>query len=248
MVLQNFYTQGEYLQKNPDWHVESSPWKTEGIIKMMVRNNISPKTVCEIGCGAGEILRLLQQQLDSDCSFRGYEIAPQAIELAKSRENARLHFKLGDVREEKDAHFDLILVIDVLEHFEDCFSFLREIKPMSDYKILLLPLDINVVSVLRGQLLSYHFATGHLHYFTKEIALQMLKENGYEVFDYFYTTQPNIGIAWDEIRKNPLKLPKKLFGFFKRRLERMPRELFFSINPDLAVRIFGEWKLLVLVK
>lgn len=248
MVLQDFYTQGEYLQKNPDWHVESSPWKTKGIVQMMARNTIRPKTVCEIGCGAGEILKLLQQQLDSECSFWGYEIAPQAVELAKSRENTKLRFKLGDVRDEKDSYFDLILIIDVLEHFEDCFTFLRDIKPLSEYKILLLPLDINVVSVLRGQLLSYHFATGHLHYFTKEIALQLLKENGYEVLDYFYTAQPNIGIAWDEIRKNPLKLPKRLLGFFKRSLVRMPRELFFSINQDLAVRIFGERKLVVLVK
>ena len=51
------YTNGYYLEKNPTWHVEDSSWKAKNIIKMMKRNNIVPKTICEVGCGAGEILR-----------------------------------------------------------------------------------------------------------------------------------------------------------------------------------------------
>src|SRR5438874_5172827 len=173
-MLEELYTSGTYLEKNPTWHVGESPWKAREITRMMARNKILPKTVCEVGCGAGEVLRLLQGTMDPECVFWGYEISPQAFELCKSRANEKLHFKLLDIREEKDAFFDLILVMDVLEHMEDYFSLLRAIQQKSPYKIIHIPMDLSVRSVLRGYLLNYRRAYGHLHYFTKEIALQML--------------------------------------------------------------------------
>src|SRR5215467_11668917 len=125
MRFEEIYTSGEYLEKNPTWHVEKSPWKAKQIMKMVARSGIAPKTICEVGCGAGEILRQLQEEMDPACSFWGYEISPQAFELAKSRVNERLHFKLADIRQE-DGSFDLILIVDMLEHLENCFSFLRD--------------------------------------------------------------------------------------------------------------------------
>ena len=101
MIMEQFYTSGEYLEKNPTWHVDEFPWKANAILQMLRRNSIAPQTICEIGCGAGEILKILQNRLDTNCKLWGYEIAPQAIELCKSRANERLHFKLGDVREEE---------------------------------------------------------------------------------------------------------------------------------------------------
>lgn len=249
MVVQDFYTSGEYLEKNPDWHVEESPWKAHGILEMMRRHNMHPKTVCEVGCGAGEILKILQQRLDADCQFWGYEIAPQAYELAKSRENENLHFKLADFREEVGAYYDLILIIDVLEHFEDPFSFLRHIKSESEYKILQLPLDVHVLSVLRNELIEFRHATGHLHFFTKDIALQILKDNGYEVIDYFYTLPPLLdGMSLKYRKSGFLRLPITLLRIVKRSLQRLPGLLFYALNKDLAVRIFGGWRLVVLVK
>jgi len=249
MVVKDFYTSGEYLEKNPDWHIEASPWKARGILQMLQRNNIHPKIICEVGCGAGEILKILQGHLDDDCQFWGYEIAPQAYELAKSRENENLHFKLADFREEENAYYDLILIIDVLEHFEDPFSFLRQIKTVSEYKILQLPLDVHVLSVLRNELIKYRHTTGHLHFFTKDIALQIFRDNGYEVLDYFYTIPTLLdGMSQKRSKSGPLRLPITLMRIVKRSLQRLPRVLFYAINKDLAVRILGGWRLMVLVK
>jgi len=152
------------------------------------------------------------------------------------------------MRDEKDASYDLILIIDVLEHFENCFSLLRDIKPKSEYKILQLPLDIFALSVLRNQLIDYRHATGHLHFFTKDIALEVLKDNGYEVLDYFYTLQPFDTTSWAEVTGNPRKLAGKLLRLVKMGLPRLPGKLVYAINKDLAVRIFGGWRLVVLAK
>src|SRR5947209_5456061 len=66
-MSENMYTSGEYLEKHPTWHAEDSFGKAEEIIRMMARNNIMPKTICEVGCGAGEILKQLQGHMESQC-------------------------------------------------------------------------------------------------------------------------------------------------------------------------------------
>ncbi len=108
-MIENMYTSGEYLERHPTWYVEDSPWKAKQIIRMMTQNNMLPETICEVGCGAGEILKQLQVRLGSQCTFWGYEISPQAFELCKSRENEKLHFRLADISQEAQAVFDLIL-------------------------------------------------------------------------------------------------------------------------------------------
>src|ERR1051326_937933 len=162
MKLEEVYTSGEYLEKNPTWHVEESPWKARQIMRMLARNSLTPPTICEVGCGAGEVLKQLQGKVDAACTFWGYDISPQAIELAKSRANEHLHFKLADLQQEQEASFDLMLILDVIEHLEDYFSFLRDLQSRSQYKIIHLPLDLSVQSLLRPHgLLGNRRAYGH---------------------------------------------------------------------------------------
>src|SRR5579859_7683147 len=139
-MFEELYTSGSYLEKNPTWHVEESPWKAKQVLRMIAQNNMVPGTICEVGCGVGEVLKQLQEHMDNESLFWGYDISPQAFELCKSRANERLHFKLADIRQEQDTFFDLILVMDVIEHLEDYFGFLREIRSKSQYKILHIPL------------------------------------------------------------------------------------------------------------
>ncbi len=227
-MLENIYTSGAYAAKHPTWDTEHSSWKAKQIMRMMARNNIVPKTICEVGCGAGEILKQLQEKMDSDCTFWGYEISPQAFELCKDRANEKLHFKLADIKQEQDIIFDVILLMDVIEHLEDYFSFLREIKAKSRYKILHIPLELALISVLNDSLLiKAREDYGHIHHFTQKIALQMLKDLGYEVIDNFYTDTADLNF---KNIKDPI------------------RKLLFAIHKDLAVRVFGRWSLLVLAK
>ena len=248
-MTQDLYTSGAYLQKNPLWHADESPWKANYVLQIIAKNSIAPKTICDVGCGAGEVLRLVQEGMNEGCIFWGYEISPQAFALCHSRANERLHFKLADIRQEKGAHFDLILLLDVLEHLEDYFTFLREIQPKSEYKIIHIPLDISARTVFRGDLIKFRAAYGHIHYFTKDLAIQMLKDVGYEVVDYLYTWQSNsIHFVWNENRNNPRKLARRLVGFIGRTILGVPSQILFAIHKDLAVRVIGRWRLLVLAK
>ncbi len=232
MLEQNIYADGTYLAKNPDWHVDESPFKAGQILRMLQKNRLQPQTIAEVGCGAGEVLKLLREQMDTACRFWGYDISPQALELSKSRADARLQFKLADISQEEGAFFEMILVLDVIEHVEDYFGFLRGIRPKSDYKIFHFPLDVSVQAVARKRgLLIRRELYGHIHYFTKETALASLEESGYEVVDYFYTPRC-IELAKSTIQK----------------VARLPRIVCFAIHQDLAVRILGGYSLLVLAK
>ena len=231
--MKNIYLSGDYLNMNPKWHIEDSKWKAEQILKILKKNKLKPKNICEIGCGGGEILRQLQLNMSKNCNFFGYEISPQAFELCKERANSKLHFELNDNLNYSEKYFDLILIIDVIEHIENYFDFLRKIKLKSKYKVFHIPLELSVQSILRSNpLLNCRELVGHLHYFTKEIALRILKDLDYKIIDYFYTAGTN-------------ELPAKTI---KSWLARLPRKVLFKINKDFGVRILGGYSLIVLAE
>src|SRR5208282_1713549 len=57
------YQNGTYLEHNPSWHAEESPFKIRQIRKMIERQHLVPKTVCDVGCGVGMVLAGLQQYM-----------------------------------------------------------------------------------------------------------------------------------------------------------------------------------------
>lgn len=228
----NVYVSGEYLKNNPGWHIDESPFKVNHILRMLEKNRLRPKSICDVGCGAGEVLKLLHEKMDDACVFWGYDISPQALEMSRSRANERLQFKLGDVSQEEGIFFDLMLVLDVLEHVEDYFGFLTAIRPKSELKIFHIPLDLSVQTVLRKRgLLKRRQLYRHIHYFTKETALEALKDNGYKLLDYFFTSH-SIECGEETGQK----------------IARLPRKICFAIHQDLTVRILGGYSLLALVK
>jgi 2-polyprenyl-3-methyl-5-hydroxy-6-metoxy-1,4-benzoquinol methylase len=226
------YVDGSYLASQPSWHVEDSAWKAAHVLRMLGKHHISPTSVCEVGCGAGEILRVLQEQLPVACRFTGYDVSPQALELARSRANARLVFKQGSPVDTSDA-FDLILLMDVIEHVEDYFALLRGVRDKAEYKVLHVPLDLSVQSVLRAKpIMRARTVVGHIHYFTKEIVLTALQDAGYDVIDHVYT-----GAAVDAPGLS-----------FAQRAARLPRRALFRVSEDFAARILGGYSLLVLAR
>lgn len=227
------YLNGKYYEYNPTWDAEDAPWKADLIFDLIHKHRLQPETICEIGCGSGEILKQLQQKMSPNCIFIGYEISPHAFEFCRLRSNERLIFRLKNFFDDPDSSFDLILLIDLIEHLEDYFKFLRGLKNKSPYVILHIPLEMFVLSALHPKfLLGQRQKVGHLHYFSKDTSLQILRELGYEVIDYSYTPG--------------FTLPRN-YGV-KDKLLKIPRRLFFPIFKDFTVRIFGGYSLLVLVK
>ena len=234
--MTSIYCNGEYLKNNPTWRAEDSAWKAQQISQIIDRNKISFHSVMEVGCGAGAILTALSFRYEDDkCSFDGYDISPQAIAMAKMNDDPRVRYFLGDpLSEERDKHYDILLMIDVFEHVRDYMGFLESRKNKANYKIFHIPLDLSVSSIFRNTLLEPRRSVGHLHYFTAESALATLEDTGHEIIDYNFTSG-----AIDLYRQRPK---------FKTAIANAPRRLVSKFSIQLSARLFGGFSLLVLTK
>ncbi|WP_271782599.1 class I SAM-dependent methyltransferase [Aquimarina algiphila] len=232
-MTEKMYTEenSEYLKNNPTWHIEGSPWKAKQILKMLNRNPIDPKSIAEVGCGAGEILNQLHLSMPEDVIFSGYDISIDAINIARQREKDRLEFKYEDFVE-TNKKFDLLLMIDVFEHVNDYLGFLKMCKDKAEHTIFHIPLDISVIRILKNELISSRKSVGHLHHFMKETAIATLEDCGYEIIDFFYTT-------------SFMDFPRKTISS---KITYFPKKIMYKANKDLAVKLLGGCSLLVLAK
>jgi SAM-dependent methyltransferase len=230
-MSKTIYYTTEYLQKNPTWHVEDSARKAEYVLDMIQRCNLKPRRICEVGCGVGEILNQLQAQMDEGIEFDGYDVSPHAIRLAKRREKGYVKFYNEDALEKSDTYYDLVLVVDVIEHVEDYWTFLRKVRLRGLYKLFHIPLDLNVLNLLNGKLMKKRVDVGHIHYFTKDTALDTLKSTGFEIICSCYTP-----VAIDA--------PSSLMS----RALVLPRKIAFRLSQDFAACLFGGFSLIVLTK
>jgi SAM-dependent methyltransferase len=186
------YRGQEYSQANPDWHAEDSPWKADQILAGL--GDWRPGSVCEVGCGVGGVLGALRDRLP-DATLVGYDIAPEAVDVARALEDHRLSFRLADPSDDEE-RFDLMLIVDVIEHVADPIGFMAAVRPKAERTVLHVPLDLSVQTVLRpGVLMGRRESVGHIHYFNPEAALAAIRDAGYAVRDVRYT--PVFEVAGD---------------------------------------------------
>ena len=186
--MSDIYSDGTYLAITPSWHTEDSAWKARQIMRGIAQAKIQPASVCDVGCGAGEVIRILADMLAQDVRLVGFEPSPQASGLQRQDHSARLRFIQGDFLEQPMEHFELLLAIDVFEHVPDYLGFLQAIRQRADYAIFHIPLELTALNLLNPLALAHHRNTlGHLHFFDREIALAAIKECGYDILCDFFT-------------------------------------------------------------
>lgn len=230
--MEDFYRDGGYAAANPSWHEADAPWKARQIRSILEDNDVSFETFCEVGCGTGEILVQLSEAFPG-ATFTGYDISPQAFELAQRRQRPRVTFHAKDVLAEPEGPFDVVLVADVIEHVEDYVGFTRGVRELGALKVFHIPLDLSVQSVARMRpIMGLRRGVGHIHYFTKDTALALLQDCGHEVLDWRYTA-------------SRLELPDQARSS---RVVAPLRRAAFRWDPDLTVRVLGGYSLLVLAK
>jgi len=232
----SIYENGEYLRHHPSWHAEDSDWKARHIYEILVDHDINPATVCEVGCGSGIVLQRLSEALVTAERFVGYDVAADAITMARSNQNERIQFVHADLLAIESPQFDLVLAIDVFEHVEDYLGFLRLLRKKGKYFVFHIPLDLSLWTIVRPNLLlNMREIAGHLHYFNRETALATLESTGYQIVARRYTSG---GI---DLVKAGWCQPKSL-------ILRELRRALAALNPGLAARVLTGFSLLILAQ
>lgn len=228
--MKDIYNDSTYLNNNPTWHEEDAPFKTTKIIELLARNSISFNTVAEIGCGSGEILVQLESQLHEVTNYFGFDISTDAINIAKKKETDKIKFELRDLsNKNENCFYDLLLVIDVIEHLDNYFNFLDGIVSKSKYTIFHIPLDMCVWSLFREKkLIESKNRIGHIHNFTEDFIINILSDHGFEIIDKIYT-EP----TFEEISN-------------KQRFINFIRKFIFKINKRFCTKTLGGYSILLL--
>ena len=231
-LVSSRYLNGSYAEKNPDWDSSDAPWKAERITELLASHALHPASMVEIGCGSGGVLACLRKRFP-EAKIAGFDIAPDVVGFWQAHEGSGICFTLGDFFAHAQPVPDLILVLDVLEHLGNPFEFLTRLCNSARHVVFHIPLDLSATSVFREvPLLHVRDKVGHLHYFTKGLALAMLDECGFEVIEARYT-----GAAFSAPQRG-----------FKTRLAGLLRRLTFAALGDAGVRLLGGETLMVLAR
>lgn len=235
MKIEQRYLDGSYLQKNPNWDRADATWKADQVLKILTDHKVAPTSVCEIGCGSGDILRSLSSRLTA-ARLVGYDVSPQLANFWNSVEpglSGGPTFHLADFHTKNTEVFDLLLMLDVFEHVRDPFSFLEATRPHAKKFVFHIPLDLNAISVARrSPLIAARRNVGHLHFYTKDLALETLTDSGYKIIDWRYTGA-SLNMQTRSVKTHIARLPRRVAGL---------------INKDWAVRILGGETLVVLAE
>ena len=153
----------------------------------------------------------------------------------------KLKFYNNDFLELDLEPFDVLLLLDVLEHIPDYLGFLNSISNRARWYIFHIPLDISVHTIIRQSPIMYmRRQYGHLHYFLQETALATLEDTGFHIVDSFYTMDAYSIEDLQKAEKSTRKLVWKLWLKL--------RKIFFRLHQDVGAICFQGFNLMVLAK
>ncbi len=161
-----------------------------GQVRMDLLSRISPeaKSILEFGCGEAPLGEALKKR--QKCRVIGIELDPKAAAIARRRID---DVYCGDVREIVSIiheRFDWIVGGDIVEHLDEPWSFLAELRRIAapgGYLLLSLPNIGNaslVADLLQGRFDYVYMGltcVGHLRFFTRKTIEDMLTIAGWSV-------------------------------------------------------------------
>lgn len=221
------YTEGTYF-KDPNRHIEDSIYKVEAIKKILFKflknNNIELNSYADIGCGSGQIVKKLGEELKNEFStleiLKGYDISPHVKEI----EDNYVDFYCQDFIKSED-YVDLVTLNDVFEHVAEPILFLKKVSERAKYIVMHIPLEDCISVNIRNLQKSKIKNPGHLLFLNINSAINLITFSGLEIVDYDYSIDSINAPSNLKTMKQKLAYPFKF--------------LFLKISPYLYSKIFG---------
>jgi len=244
LKLKSFYE--NWSDKNPshiEYVIDVSKRKANKIFSIVpfeYRKEL--KVIVDFGCGYGGVLyNLIEESSNNNCIGYGFDYSKTAIQYAKSHFGSdQILFNTLDGLDPSENvstikniikdKIDVIVLVDLLEHVQDCKNLLRNLGILSKKFIIKLPLESSILDnyILPKEYPSFSHSNGHLrefdvnnvNYFIRSLGLNPIYESSYIYSIQDLLPRGNIG----GIRKRTIMysiflirligkflLPKKLF-------------------------------------
>jgi SAM-dependent methyltransferase len=155
---------------------------------LLERIDPNAKAVLEFGCGEAALGAALKAR--QRCRVIGIELDPDAAAVARKRIDAVLVGDVKDVIYKLKESFDWIVGGDILEHLDEPWTFLMELRKISEpggHLILSLPNIASwpiIADLLRGRFDYVYMGilcAGHLRFFTRQSIEELLAISGWSV-------------------------------------------------------------------
>lgn len=155
---------------------------------LLTRIPTDATSILEFGCGEGTLGEATKQR--QKCRFAGIELDTEAAAIAKKRLDVVYQGDAREIVSILNERFDWIIGGDIVEHLDDPWSFLADLRRISTAGgglLLSLP-NIGSASIV-GDLLAGRFdyvymgltCAGHLRFFTRRSIEEMLAMAGWAV-------------------------------------------------------------------
>ncbi len=158
--------------------------------KLLKNTKITSKSkVLDIGCGFGYFLKICEEIIG--CETYGVDISKDAIDVAKKITKAKLYVLDVDhgLSIFKDGYFDLVVMLDVIEHLKSPYSVLKEVYRVlktGGYVVITTP-NLNAIDRFLRKILrreeSWHgfIDNTHLYLFTPKSLTFLISHVGFKI-------------------------------------------------------------------
>lgn len=163
-----------------EWRALGARVKAGHSAQLLARAGLSPASVVEIGCGDGALLAELSAR-GLARSLDGFEVAVEAVEIARSRRLprvGRVEAYDGVRLPVADDTYDLAVCSHVLEHVEQPLAVLREAARVAEWLLLEVPLEANR-SARRPAKRAEAARIGHVQFFDRAAIAALLTGAGW---------------------------------------------------------------------
>jgi SAM-dependent methyltransferase len=188
------------------------------------------ETVLDAGCGVGTLLSEIGERYPSVELF-GSEYAETGLNIAEERVPRAKFFQSDLAREHLPHKFDLVLCIDVLEHIEEDFAALKNLRAMTEgYFLLVVPLGpLFEMDVIRA---------GHVHGYSRAEVDGLLQRAGFNILRSIEWGFPLYNIYRRLLHRLPERTTTGEYGASRKLLSTLLYWIFYLNLPVWGERYF----------
>jgi ubiquinone/menaquinone biosynthesis C-methylase UbiE len=185
--MNDIYSSGEYIELNPTLHNEDSFFKYSNIQNILKKSNILKDNISykilDIGGGNGQVGKYFCEYLflnHIEFEFHALDLSEEMLNIQKSNNQYLSKVYSGEL-EALAEHYDIVLMIDVIEHIVDYNVFLSELNRKSSFIIFNIPIEKNVFDRMRNIYLKCGYykeqfrTLGHVNFYTYSSSIKLLR-------------------------------------------------------------------------